>query len=215
MKSTLTNTSLDYDIDMLTKHMPSSLIGADEVGRGALAGPILACAVRVDPSNLMLLFDKVRDSKKLTEARRDELFDDLSLLSHSFEQRSPDDVDAYGIDAANKACLLGAILAEKSRAGRPCVGLADGRAFSPSDVARAGLPLFQVDKGESVSATIAAASILAKVTRDRLMLQLDAMYPAYGFAAHKGYGTPQHYKALRELGPIAGVHRVTFLPKQA
>jgi len=181
----------------------SLICGVDEAGRGPLAGPVCAAAV-ILPKDLVI--DGLNDSKKLTDKKRRELFDVIVA-----------EAEAYGIGLASEReideiNILQATFLAMERAllqlpVRPDLALVDG-----NRAPRFPLPVKTVVKGDSLSANIAAASILAKVTRDRLLEELDVQYPAYGFAVHKGYGTKRHYEALREHGPCP-VHRMSFLKK--
>jgi len=179
------------------------ICGIDEAGRGPLAGPVCAAAV-ILPKGLEIA--GLNDSKKLTDKKRRELYDVI------IEQ-----AEAYGIAFASEqeideinilqATFLAMERAVKALGVQPDLALVDGNR-APA----LGMPVKTVVKGDSLSASIAAASILAKVTRDRLLEKLDEAYPQYGFAVHKGYGTKRHYEALREFGP-SPVHRVSFLKK--
>ena len=161
--------------------------GVDEAGRGPLAGPVCAAAVILPPG---LEIPGLNDSKKLTDKKRRELYDIM-------------------IDEINilQATFLAMERAMQKLSPQPELALIDGNRTKDF-----GLPVRTIVKGDSLSASIAAASILAKVTRDRLMEEYDAQYPQYGFAVHKGYGTKRHYEALREFGP-SPIHRKTFLKK--
>jgi ribonuclease HII len=176
--------------------------GVDEVGRGPLAGPVVAAAV-VFPRGAEL--PCVNDSKQLTEAMREELREAIFLIPGV--QVGIGEVDVGTIDLMN---ILNATHLAMRRAveqlTRADFVLVDGRPVK-------GLPLPSraIVKGDAKSASIAAASIVAKVHRDRLMVELDKVYPGYGFADHKGYGTARHLEALRELG-VTPVHRRSFRP---
>ena len=179
------------------------ICGVDEAGRGPLAGPVCAAAV-ILPRGLVIL--GLNDSKKLTDKRRRELFDIIVA-----------EAEAYGIAFASEqeideinilqATFLAMERAVSQLSVKPDLALVDG-----NRAPKLPIPVKTVVKGDSLSANIAAASILAKVTRDRLLEELDETYPAYGFSVHKGYGTKRHYEALRENGPCP-VHRMTFLKK--
>ena len=179
------------------------ICGVDEAGRGPLAGPVCAAAV-ILPRGLVI--PGLNDSKKLTDKRRRELFDIIVA-----------EAEAYGIAFASEqeideinilqATFLAMERAVSQLSVKPDLALVDG-----NRAPKLPIPVKTVVKGDSLSANIAAASILAKVTRDRLLEDLDETYPAYGFAVHKGYGTKRHYEALRENGPCP-VHRMTFLKK--
>ncbi len=177
--------------------------GVDEAGRGPLAGPVCAAAVILPPG---LEIPGLNDSKKLTEKRRKALFDVIRerAVSYSVAFASHGEIDELNILNATYLAMNRAIAGLHVT---PDIALIDGN--------RAGgieTPNRTLVGGDGKSASVAAASILAKVTRDRLMRELDERYPGYGFAKHKGYGTREHYEALRRLGP-SEIHRVTFLRK--
>ena len=180
-----------------------AICGADEAGAGPLAGPVYAAAVLL-PFGLDL--PGVDDSKKLTEKKREALFPVIqeAAISWAVTSISPQEIDATDI---LKARLKAMDLAIQQLAPPADFALIDGNRDKGIT-----LPHATVVKGDSRSLNIAAASILAKVSRDRHMLELDAIYPQYGFARHKGYPTKAHYEAIRRFGP-SPVHRVTFLKK--
>ena len=180
-----------------------AVCGVDEAGRGPLAGPVCAAAV-ILPAGLVI--DGLNDSKKLTDKKRRELYDVITqnAVSYGIAMVSEREIDEINILQATFLAMQRAI--DKLDV-RPDLALIDGNRAKDF-----GLPVRTIVKGDSLSASIAAASILAKVTRDRLMEELDETYPQYGFAVHKGYGTKRHYEALREYGPC-GIHRQTFLKK--
>ena len=177
--------------------------GVDEAGRGPLAGPVCAAAVILPPD---MKIPGLNDSKKLTDKKRRELFDIITSEAVSYGIAL---VDEKQIDEIN--ILQATFRAMEQAVSKlnmvPNLVLVDGNREPKLE-----LPVKTVVKGDSLSASIAAASILAKVTRDRLMEELDETYPQYGFAVHKGYGTKRHYEALREFGP-SPIHRMTFLKK--
>ncbi len=177
--------------------------GVDEAGRGPLAGPVCAAAV-ILPAEPTI--DGLNDSKKLTEKARNRLYDQICKCAVSFgiAFATVEEIEALNIKGATYLAMARAI-AELDPA--PALALVDG-----NDKNTLPVPAIKVVKGDSLCASIAAASILAKVTRDRYMLELDALYPQYGFARHMGYGTRAHYDALRAYGPSA-VHRPTYLRK--
>lgn len=181
----------------------SVICGVDEAGRGPLAGPVCAAAV-ILPADLDI--PGLNDSKKLTDKKRRELFDIITAQAIAYGIAL---VDEKTIDEINilQATFLAMERAVAQLSVKPDLALVDGNREPSLPV-----PVKTVIKGDSLSASIAAASILAKVTRDRLMEELDETYPAYGFAVHKGYGTKRHYEALTEFGP-SPVHRMTFLKK--
>ena len=179
------------------------LCGVDEAGRGPLAGPVCAAAV-ILPRGLEI--PGLNDSKKLTEKKREELFDRIvdSAVSYGIAFGSVEEIETLNILGATFLAMNRAIEQLKPQ---PELALIDGNR-------NAGIAFSSrcVIKGDATCADIAAASILAKVTRDRLMLELAAQYPEYHFEQHKGYGTKLHYEALREFGP-SPVHRPSFLRK--
>jgi ribonuclease HII len=178
------------------------LAGVDEVGRGPLAGPVVAAAVILDPQAVP---DGLDDSKNLTPARREELF---ALIAQSALAIGIASATAAEIDAINirQATLLAMRRAVAALALQPACVLVDG-----NDPPKLGCPCDCVIGGDAQIASIAAASIVAKVTRDAMMARLCACYPAYGFSLHAGYGTPRHRAALQAHGPCPE-HRYSFAP---
>ena len=177
--------------------------GVDEAGRGPLAGPVYAAAV-ILPRRLII--EGLNDSKKLTEKKREELFDKIcsSAVSYGIASASVDEIEKYNILEASFIAMNRAI--EKLNVV-PDIALIDGNRSKGIKIeARA------VVKGDGKCADIAAASILAKVSRDRFMYEMSEKYPEYHFDSHKGYGTKLHYEALREFGPCE-IHRPSFLKK--
>lgn len=191
------------------------LIGVDEAGRGPLAGPVTVAAVVLPPG---LVIDGLDDSKRLTEARRERLFDVVqrSALAWSIQSVGRDEIDALDILQATFVgmrraivAVIGALAAQELAADRVLI---DGKLAVPWPTTPDGLvlpPQTPVVKGDHRSRNIAAASILAKVTRDRLLVELDERYPGYGFARHKGYPTADHRAAIAALGPCPE-HRRSF-----
>ncbi len=177
------------------------ICGIDEAGRGPLAGPVVAAAV-ILPLDHDFLY--LNDSKKVTEKRREVLFDEIReyAIGYGIGMASPEEIDEINILQADYLAMKRA-LAQLSV--KPDVLLNDA-------VIIPGVTGEQVSiiKGDAKSVSIAAASILAKVTRDRIMVSYDDMYPEYGFAKHKGYGTKQHSDAIRAYGPCP-IHRKSFL----
>ncbi|WP_243370747.1 ribonuclease HII [Geotalea sp. SG265] len=176
------------------------LAGIDEAGRGPLAGPVVAAAV-VLPGGVDL--PEVDDSKKLTAAKRDELFDVImaNALAVGIGASEAGVIDQVNILQATLAAMKDALDALSLR---PNFILVDGISKVPVPI-----PQKTVKKGDGTSLSIAAASIIAKVHRDRLMVSYDVAFPQYGFAAHKGYGCADHLKAIAEHGPCP-IHRLTF-----
>jgi len=175
--------------------------GIDEAGRGPLAGPVVAAAV-ILPKDIFLPF--LNDSKKVTEKRRDVLFDEIkqNAIAYGIGIASNTLIDEINILQATYEAMREAINAlEKT----PDVLLVDAVHIPDINIKQVGIV-----KGDAKSVNIAAASILAKVTRDRLMAEYDKIYPEYGFASNKGYGTATHIAALKEIGPCA-IHRKSFI----
>lgn len=178
-----------------------SVVGVDEVGRGAIAGPVVAAAVILDLENLP---EGINDSKQLSRRERERLAVEIHACARalSVARVEPDEIDRINI---HRASLLAMRLAIKAL--RPPIEyvLIDGK-FKVPDLA---CPQESIIKGDSLSVSIAAASILAKVTRDGWMSEYDRQYPGYGFASHVGYGTRNHQNAVAKLGP-SPIHRKTF-----
>ena len=196
----------DFDKTQATNLESTFLIGLDEAGRGPLAGPVVACACYI-PSDLGPSFADVNDSKKLTAAKREEVFE---RLTHSEVVYGVGFASAQEIDQLN---ILQATFLAMRRAAQKFVRIPHALALVDGPHPVAGLTIRQqpIIDGDAYSLVIAAASIIAKVTRDRYMAELDKIYPGYDFAGHKGYGTPKHMQALRALGPCKE-HRTTFAP---
>ena len=180
-----------------------SVCGVDEAGRGPLAGPVYAAAV-ILPDGLVI--EGLNDSKKLSEKKREELFPLIcaQAVSYSIAYADEKEIDTYNILQATYLAMRRAVEGLSVPADYVLV---DGNRMPPLAV-----PGETIVKGDAVCQSIAAASILAKVSRDRFMLEMDAKYPQYAFAQHKGYGTKAHYEALRTYGP-SPIHRMTFLKK--
>ncbi|HEX9079682.1 MAG TPA: ribonuclease HII [Desulfuromonadaceae bacterium] len=176
------------------------IAGIDEAGRGALAGPVVAAAV-ILPMGVRI--DGVDDSKKLSPEKRERLFDVImsQALRVGVGMAGHREIDRINILQATRLAMQEAV---GKLSPQPDYLLIDGITTIASP-----LPQKTIKKGDSLSLTIAAASIIAKVSRDRLMAELDRKYPGYGFAGHKGYGSSDHLEAIRRLGP-SPVHRLTF-----
>jgi len=189
----------DLDVDLSPYRF---IAGLDEAGRGPLVGPVVAAAVILDPDNPI---DGLRDSKKLSEKKREALAAEIRqrALAWSVVSVSAEDIDRINI---LQASLLAMQRAGESLSVQPDIALVDGN-HCPSMSCR----VEAIVKGDSKVAAISAASILAKVDRDRQMLQLHAQYPQYGFDKHKGYPTKVHMELLREYGPCP-LHRKSFAP---
>ncbi len=179
------------------------ICGVDEAGRGPLAGPVCAAAV-ILPRGLVI--DGLNDSKKLTEKKRDKLFDVICSEAVSYGIAFADVAEIEEMNILN-AAMLAMNRAIDKLGVQPALALIDGNRNSAIK-----MPSRCVVKGDARCADIAAASILAKVTRDRYMLEMAEKYPEYHFEKHKGYGTKLHYESLREYGPCE-IHRPSFLRK--
>lgn len=179
----------------------TNICGTDEAGRGPLMGPVCAAAVILPPH---LYIEGVNDSKKLTEKKREALFSVIteSAVAYSIAYASVEEIDELNILNASMLAMKRAIEGLNIKAD---FALIDGNCSRNIPV-----PCRTIVGGDAKSPSIAAASILAKVSRDRLCYELDKEYPQYGFAKHKGYGTKQHIEALKEYGPCP-CHRKTFL----
>lgn len=178
--------------------------GVDEAGRGPLAGPVCAAAV-ILPRDLEI--EGLNDSKKLSDKRRRALYEVITeqAISYGIAMVDEEVIDEINILQATFLAMRQAVL---QLSEKPALALVDGN----REPDFGDIPIKTIIKGDSLSANIAAASILAKVTRDRFMEEQDAIYPQYGFCVHKGYGTKAHYEALRTYGPCP-IHRRTFLKK--
>ncbi|SFF30100.1 RNase HII [Fontimonas thermophila] len=177
------------------------IAGIDEAGRGCLAGPVYAAAVVLGP----WVPDGINDSKKLSPARREALFERIcaSALDWSIARAEVEEIDQFDILRASLLAMQRAVAGLRSM---PREAWVDG-----PHAPRLDCPVRTIVGGDAQEPAIMAASILAKVARDRELIRLDAYYPGYGFARHKGYGTPAHLAALRRLGPCA-LHRRSFSP---
>ena len=197
---------LDYSFERTYwKSGIEHVAGIDEAGRGPLAGPVVAAAV-VLPQEVWI--HGVDDSKKLAASKREELFEVISAcaLAVGVGIIHNDSVDEMNIYRATMKAMGDAVGRLNLRPGHLLV---DGPRYYDT-----ALPFTPIIGGDAKCFTIAAASIIAKVTRDRLMIEYDRIFPEYGFARHKGYGTPQHLEAIRRYGPCS-IHRRSFtMPKQ-
>lgn len=192
-----------YAFDAEKRNNYSILCGVDEAGRGPLAGDVYAAAVILDPMNPI---EGINDSKKLTEKKREFLFEEICSKAISYS------IAVATVEEIEKINILNAAMLAMKRAVEglnivPSYVLVDGNKLPDISIMAE-----TVVKGDANSASIAAASILAKVARDRNLIELDKIYPEYGFSKHKGYGTKAHYEALMKYGP-SPVHRMSFLKK--
>lgn len=202
-RKTIDSTPL-YDYDEALRTECGVLCGVDEAGRGPLCGPVCCAAVILNPEDPI---QGVTDSKKLSEKRREELYDQIiqRALAWHVEFVSPQEIDEKNILWATMAGMARAVSALETR---PALVLIDGSRCPPG----LEMPSRAVVKGDATSASIAAASILAKVRRDRYMCELDAQYPQYQLAKHKGYPTALHYQLIQQYG-IQPFYRRSFLKK--
>mgnify|MGYP001595788140 CR=1 FL=1 len=212
-------------------YKPKFLIGIDEVGRGPLAGPIMVVGVKIKRHSLRSkIFSGIKDSKKLSAKQRDLWFSFLSThpkLEWAVAMVYPKVIDRINISAAGnlaswrvyKKLVVGSLGRYKYKNIHISLA-ANNKKLSPKGIYRVlldgglrlpqGIPHRAIIKGDEKVPVIAAASIIAKVLRDRLMVRIDTKFPRYGFCRHKGYGTKEHIKALRKFGPV-DIHRKSFL----
>jgi ribonuclease HII len=177
------------------------IAGIDEVGRGPLAGPVVTCAV-ILPKDCDILY--INDSKQLTQKKREELYEEITAkaISYGIGISSPQRIDEINILQANYEAMRQSI---KNLSVIPDILLNDA-----VTIPEVRIPQVPIIKGDTKSISIAAASIVAKVHRDRLMVEYDKQYPGYGFASNKGYGSEEHVQAIKKLGP-SPIHRKSFL----
>ena len=175
--------------------------GIDEAGRGPLAGPVVVASV-ILPENSMI--EGINDSKKVSESKREKLYDIIlqEAISYGIGIIYQDEIDEINILQATKKGLHEAVMKMKIK---PNVILVDAL----TGIDTIGIPYKSIIKGDAKSYSIGAASIIAKVTRDRIMREWDKVYPEYGFAGHKGYGTAKHIEAIKKYG-LTPIHRKTF-----
>lgn len=199
----LADVATDIERQLILSGIP--YCGVDEAGAGPLCGDVVAAAVILDPNNPI---NGLNDSKKLSEKKREKLFEEIctKALDYCIARASVEEIDRLNILNARMLAMSRAI----DGLTLPCMhALIDGNKTPQSLVECSA-----IIKGDSLVMAISAASILAKVQRDREMLVLDEQYPGYGFAQHKGYGTAAHLKALQQLGPCA-IHRRSYAPIKA
>lgn len=199
------NDSALYQFDAQIRERFGLFCGVDEAGRGPLCGPVCCAAVILDPEDPI---EGINDSKKLTEKRREMLFEQITSRAVAYQVVfvSPQEIDEKNILWAT---MDGMACAVRELDPQPAYALIDGNRCPPG----LGVPAQAVVKGDASSASIAAASILAKVSRDRYMMELDRRYPQYGLAKHKGYPTRLHYERIAQYG-IQPFYRRSFLKKQ-
>ncbi|NLY43814.1 MAG: ribonuclease HII [Clostridiaceae bacterium] len=179
------------------------IAGVDEAGRGPLAGPVFAAAVILPPNTFI---EGIDDSKKISEKKREQLYPIIisKAISYRIVSVSEKEIDSMGILKAVHRAMIEAVTGLEVHPGHVLI---DG-----NEVKDMPIPHTALVKGDSLSISIAAASILAKVSRDRYIKQLDALYPQYGFGKHKGYGTREHIEAIKKFG-MCPIHRKSFLTK--
>ena len=180
------------------------IAGIDEAGRGPLAGPVVVASVILPQDSII---EGVNDSKKISESKREKLYDTIlnEALSYGIGIIYQDEIDEINILQATKKGLTEAIKKMKIKPNIIMVDALNG-------INTLGIPYKSIIKGDAKCYSISAASIIAKVTRDRIMREWDKIYPEYGFSSHKGYGTAKHIAAIREYGPCP-IHRKTFISK--
>ena len=195
---------MDWLLENTLSEEKGLVCGLDEAGRGPLAGPVFAAAV-ILPKNMDI--PGLNDSKKLSEKKREALYDVIIDRAEAYciASASVAEIEEYNILGATYLAMTRAV---QGLSVTPRLALIDGNRIPP----QLNVAAQTVIKGDAQSESIAAASILAKVTRDRLLVEMDAQYPQYGFAVHKGYGTAAHTAALKEYGPCPE-HRPSFLKK--
>lgn len=199
----MSNSKMQMGLDFtLVADAEDLVVGVDEVGRGPLCGAVVTAAVILDPDRPIL---GLNDSKKLTEARREKLFDEIceKALSWCIARAEVEEIDELNILHATMLAMQRAV---EGLSVTPKLAMIDGNRCP-----KLGMPAEAVVKGDSKVPAIAAASILAKVSRDREMAAFDLIYPGYGLGGHKGYPTPVHLEALARLGPTP-IHRRSFAP---
>ncbi len=191
-----------YENDMYSRGF-KAVCGVDEAGRGPLAGPVCAAAVILKKGQII---EGVNDSKKLSEKKREALYDKIinEAQAYSIAFASEREIDELNILQATFLAMKRAV---DGLGAKPDCALVDGNQKPPLECSA-----FTIVKGDSLSASIAAASVLAKVTRDRYMLEMADKYPQYHFEKHKGYGTALHYEMIKEYG-VCDIHRRSFLKK--
>ena len=178
------------------------IAGIDEAGRGPLAGPVVVASVILEPDSMI---EGVNDSKKISENKREKLYEIITqqAISYGVGIVYQDEIDEINILQATKKGLTMAI---KQMEIKPNIIMVDAL----NEIDTLGIPYKSIIKGDAKCYSISAASIIAKVTRDRIMREWDKVYPQYGFAAHKGYGTAKHIAAIKEYGPCP-IHRRSFI----
>ena len=194
--------ALDYQEQFYSKKI-KLIVGVDEAGRGPLAGPVVAAACILSRAYIN---KEINDSKQLSEKKREELFEIIKkdAIAYGVGIVSAEEIDTLNIYEATKKAMKEAIANLKHEYD---LILTDAMPLKGFDV-----EVVPIIKGDAKALPIAAASIIAKVTRDHIMVELGKKYPEYGFEVHKGYGTAKHMEALKKYGPIKGIHRYSYKP---
>lgn len=202
----LARPNLDHEIELI-RSGHALVAGIDEAGRGAWAGPVVAAAVIINLAAASTLRE-VNDSKQLSPQKRGELYQVIvdQCVAYGIGQGSVEEIDSIGILPATRLAM--------TRALETLVPPPDALIIDAVRLPQVNMPQAVFNFADAISLSVAAASILAKVTRDRLLIALDAVYPAYQFARHKGYGTQLHQAALQSIGPCK-IHRASFKPVSA
>jgi len=191
----------DFDLNLKKEKNINTFAGVDEVGRGPLAGPVVTCAIIMKYDNMI---DGVFDSKRLSEKKRNELFDKIinNCVCYSIAMEDEKVIDEINILNATKKAMTASVL---NLTTTPDVVVVDAINDLP-----VGVPVEGIIKGDATSYAIACASIIAKVTRDKMMEEYDSLYPNYDFKSNKGYGTKKHIEAIKGNG-ICEIHRLSFV----
>ncbi len=215
------NDRANYDLQMLQEFGGEFICGVDEVGRGPLAGPVMAASVILKPSAEELA---IKDSKRVSEAKRRRIFDEI-LLNHSWchciamtDAQSIDDNNIFECSRWVMIDTLAELKPWDLGDDPSIIAMVDGGAIWDDTIHNPYVEDEEIDcifrsGGDDLSQAVGAASIIAKVTRDAMMIDLANQFPEYGFESHKGYGTPGHFRAIREYGILDGIHRISFLKK--
>lgn len=192
----------EFEKNLYNKENYEYIAGIDEAGRGPLAGPVVV-AIAIMPKDSFI--EGVNDSKKISESKREKLYEEITSQAVDWAVGIVDEkeIDEINILNATKKALTMAISKLKTK---PNIIIVDAL----EKIETQGIPYISMIKGDAKVYSIAAASIIAKVTRDRIIKEYDEVYPEYGFAAHKGYGTAKHIQAIKEYGPC-DIHRKTFI----
>jgi ribonuclease HII len=190
----------EYDDFLRSRDNVKVIVGVDEAGRGPLAGDVYAAAVVLSPE----IIEGINDSKKISEKKREKLYEEIILKSITYS------VGVASVDEIERLNILNASMLAMKRAVERLDSTCEIVYIDGNKAPSLSLPSKTIVKGDGLSASIAAASIIAKVSRDRYMLEMDKIYPEYGFAKHKGYGTKEHCENIKKYG-ICPIHRKSFL----